>query len=214
MVVSHWCKLFEGLEASPQDFYRSVEAALAARQVPALQTSRVHWHEGGPLSAKREYLRLTRERLVFDICAAPFGSGFFVSSRLVEEPSKVSILAVCAILFGLLIVLALFILLFGWFWGFFIMLICLAAGTWFLRNIVSHGLTDLDATLLRIPVLGPIYERFFRAITYYRIDTTLMFQQAVHGAVMEAIDELVNLKGINPLSAEERKPILAELFRR
>ena len=30
-------------------------------------------------SAKREYLRMQRGKYAFDICAAPFGNGFFVS---------------------------------------------------------------------------------------------------------------------------------------
>jgi hypothetical protein len=55
-----------------------VETALEERQVPDLKYARVEWPEGGMLSDRREYLRITRERL--DVCGAPFGTGFFVPS--------------------------------------------------------------------------------------------------------------------------------------
>ena len=42
---------------------------------------------GGILSAKREYLRVRRKELAYDICGAPFGNGFFFSSWLGEVPS-------------------------------------------------------------------------------------------------------------------------------
>ena len=85
--ISHWYNLFEGLQASPQEFYARVEGAIQNRQVPDAQTVRVDWKEGGLLSAKREYLRVRRKKLVFDICGAPFGPHFFVSWWLGELPS-------------------------------------------------------------------------------------------------------------------------------
>ena len=78
-IHSHWPQLIEGLQASPQEFYSRVESAIEARKIPDTKRVRVEWREGGPLSAKREYLRVRRKALVFDICGAPFGSGFFVS---------------------------------------------------------------------------------------------------------------------------------------
>jgi hypothetical protein len=56
--------------------------------------------------------------------------------------------------------------------------------------------------------LGPIYERIFRPETYYKIDTLLMFQQSVHNAVMEAVDQVTGAKGVRALSELERKPAL------
>ena len=79
IVESHWPQLIEGLQASPQEFYSRVESAIEARQIPDTKRVRVEWKEGGPLSARREYLRVRRKALVFDICGAPFGSSFFVS---------------------------------------------------------------------------------------------------------------------------------------
>lgn len=84
-VLSHWYKLTEGLEASPLEFYAAVETALQVRRLPDIRTSRVEFSEGGILSAKREYLRVGRKEHTFDVCAAPFGTGFFVSWWLAES---------------------------------------------------------------------------------------------------------------------------------
>lgn len=75
--VAHWHRLIENLQTTTLGFYESMEDALRSRKIPGLKTSRVHWHEGGVLSPRREYLRVTGERHSFDVCAAPFGTGFF-----------------------------------------------------------------------------------------------------------------------------------------
>lgn len=85
-VIHYWHELVPNFQTSPQDFYAAVEKSLQERKVPGLDSERVDFAEGGLLSAKREYLRLTRERLVFDICAAPFGTSFFFSCRFAELP--------------------------------------------------------------------------------------------------------------------------------
>src|SRR5205807_1402941 len=59
---------------------------------------------------------------------------------------------------------------------------------WFLGNSVRHGAIGGETTILRIPLVGWLYERVFAPETYYAIDTALMFQQAVHNAVLEVID--------------------------
>ena len=159
-IISHWYNLIGNLQASPKEFYASIEGAIRSRQVPDAKTSRVDWSEGGIFSARREYLRVKRKEFLFDICGAPFGTGFFVSWWLGEVPS-----------------------------GFF-------------------GL------LSQIPVIGFIFQVFIRPTTYYKIDTALMFQQAVHAAVLEVVDEMTKAKGIRALSELERKPILREFYKR
>src|SRR5208282_564418 len=62
--ISHDPLLIEAMKFSSQEFYARVEKALAARQIPDASVTRVDWKEGGPLSAKREYLRVQRERFV------------------------------------------------------------------------------------------------------------------------------------------------------
>lgn len=84
--LAHWSTLVEGLQASPQECYTAIEEAAHRREIPQIRTSRVTHQEGGFLSAERIYLRIDRKMLAFDICAAPFGTGFFFSWRLSEVP--------------------------------------------------------------------------------------------------------------------------------
>src|SRR5260221_11280077 len=98
-VISHWYALVPNFQASTQDFYSSVETEVGTQKVPGLEMSRVDFSEGGPLSAKRGYLRMTRERLVFDICAAPFGTSYFFSLRFAELPTAVGFFQILPRLF-------------------------------------------------------------------------------------------------------------------
>lgn len=85
LILSHWYNLVEGLQDSTQRFYTSLEQAINSRQIEKLDLSRVDYREGGILSDKREYFRVRRRDHIFDICAAPFGNGFFVSWWLGES---------------------------------------------------------------------------------------------------------------------------------
>ncbi|MEP7108670.1 MAG: hypothetical protein ABI760_11825 [Ferruginibacter sp.] len=79
-VRGHWQHYFDNLKFSSQEFYQTIEATVKAKQVPKLHTSRISYGEGGILYDNREYLRISRYKVVFDVCAAPFGQGFFISS--------------------------------------------------------------------------------------------------------------------------------------
>ncbi|MBS1683185.1 MAG: hypothetical protein JSS76_00410 [Bacteroidetes bacterium] len=81
-----WGHSFDNLQFSSEDFYKSVEEAVKKREVPEVRFSRVNYSEGGIMSANREYLHIVRHELIFDICAAPFGTGFFVSVWSVDKP--------------------------------------------------------------------------------------------------------------------------------
>lgn len=86
-ILSHWHVLLDDFKTSSQDFYGSLTQALKERQIPDLSVSRVNHSEGGLFSAKREYLRASLQDMDYDICAAPYGTGFFFSSWMaVKEP--------------------------------------------------------------------------------------------------------------------------------
>ena len=70
---------FDKLQFSSDEFYSLVEKIVAERQMPDTKIMRTNYHEASILSPKREYLRVERKDDIFDICAAPFGTGFFVS---------------------------------------------------------------------------------------------------------------------------------------
>lgn len=86
-VFSHWFHLIEGLQVTPSTFYDAVERQIKAREIPNLKVKQVTCHEGGALSAKRIYLRVTRKGVIFDICGAPFAKSFFVSWWLGDKPA-------------------------------------------------------------------------------------------------------------------------------
>jgi len=73
------CHYFDKLQFSAQDFYDLLSAIMMDRQMPDVRISRVLHHQKHFLSNKREYLRIARKEDIFDVCAAPFGRGFFVS---------------------------------------------------------------------------------------------------------------------------------------
>jgi hypothetical protein len=75
----HWQHAFN-FKFSSQRFYELVEEAVESRKMPDVEFSRVFNRETGITSPEREYLRIEQKEFVFDICAAPYGTGFFVSS--------------------------------------------------------------------------------------------------------------------------------------
>jgi hypothetical protein len=219
-VITHWYALVPSFSTSTKEFYDAVEAELKARQVPGLDISRVDFAEGGVLSQKREYLRMTRERLVFDICAAPFGTSYFFSCRFAEIPATVSLWQLLIVLgvFGMSLVISLllcakvfgFLTPFVWPLGWIVFIGLLV---YILRNAVAIGLQDLDAALIKFPVVGPIYERWFRRETYYRHDTRLMYCDTVNVVVKAKVEETTGAKGIKLVRFNEYSPILGELYK-
>jgi hypothetical protein len=85
--IGHWHHHFENFNYSSHEFYETIKQAVREKEVPGIEFSRVTYAEGGLFSMNREYLRITRKRMVFDICAAPFAKGFFVSWWQTSLPS-------------------------------------------------------------------------------------------------------------------------------
>ena len=78
-VISHWYNLLEGYQGSSNEFYSSLEKAINSRGLEDIKISRVTHKEGGLFSGKREYFQVRFKEYIFDICAAPYGNGFFFS---------------------------------------------------------------------------------------------------------------------------------------
>jgi hypothetical protein len=219
-VISSWGQLIENFQTSPLAFYQSVETAVKARAVPETNGTRIEHKESGLASANREYLRLHRGKHAFDICAAPFGTGFFVSWWFTEPPLPFGILYTLGFLFAVMVAMA---IAFGagfssagatsgfgagFFWGGGLAFFGVPALLWVLGNAMRQGKIDGESTVLAMPLVGGAYERVFAPPTFYAMDTALMFQQAVHNAVLEVIDCVTAEKGVRALTEAERKPIL------
>lgn len=212
-VIEHWIAFVEGFQLSAQEFYQSLERELKERDVPGLEICRIEFAEGGLLSDKRSYLRLSRERLVFDVCAAPFGKSYFFSCRFAELSAEIKV-------WQLLFLLAASCLLVWMTWkiaGLILGTLLLVTATAFLiytlRNAVAMGLRDFDALLVKSPLFGPLYERFLRKETYYRHDTRLMYLKLVSGVVRQLAENATAEKGIKLIAQYERAPVLGELYK-
>jgi hypothetical protein len=204
VVFSHWFHMLEGLQESPKTFYESLEGAIKKRELPDVKTSRIEYGEGGMFAAKREYFRVKRGTYTFDMCAAPFGRGFFVSWWLGETRPA----AIGPTLLALVLIAALII-----FTGVIIGLVVFVALFLFLGAVAASEASEWSSYILVIPLIGFLFEHLFMPTTYYRRDTTLMFQESVHAAVLETVDGLTQAKGMRALSESERKPTLSNLFK-
>ncbi len=213
-IISHWYQLYEGFQESPKLIYDSIQEAVAKRQLSNTSTSSVHYFEGGPLSAQREYLRVSRGNLFFDICAAHFGTGMFVSWWLSKERASKGIWILLAALFFALLLLYLLVDSFGLFLGLFLEMIVLFSAFITVGMLVQKGSIRIEDTLLEVPILGAIYDRLFHPMTYYKEDTALMFQESIRLAVNEVLDNITAAKGLKALTDNEKKPIMNDLLRR
>lgn len=96
IVLSNWSHGFDDTQFSSEDFYRSVQQSLEKRAIPGISFTRVSHIlkiRTVVLDERREYLCVTREDYQFQICAAPFGTGFFVSWWFLErEPGYMTLL--------------------------------------------------------------------------------------------------------------------------
>jgi len=185
-----------GLSLSPQEFYAQVEQQLAARNIPGMEISRVPFAEGGLLSDQRVYLRLMRERLCIDTCAAPFGNIFFFSSRTVYVPALVRLWHILATLALFAAVVRLLIIPLGVTFATIALITLVFALAGVLRNASSGGFSDLDTILLKIPVVATIYEDWFRVETYYREDTRNLYRQLLPQFIDELAKEACAANGV------------------
>lgn len=211
-VIEHWYTLVSGQQFSSLEFYRQIEAQIKAQKVPALEASHVDLAEGGALSEKREYLRMQRERLRFDICAAPVGVNYFFSYRFYAMPAVVEPWEMAAFLLIVGTVLNQSVRL-GPILGPSLVFLLLGLVVWLMRNAIGMGMRDIDATLLKIPILAPIYERYFRKDTYYRQDLRIAYCSIVSGIVKQAVEELTAAKGVKLLREYTYSPIFEGLYK-
>jgi hypothetical protein len=210
-VLSHWDALLENFQFSPLTFYAQVERALQERKIPDSLNARIDYKESGILSARREYLHIERERLVLDICGAPFGSGFFVSWWLAEPKLNLNPFIKVAVVIGFLGLVAITLVNAGLMWGTLLICLVIPAILFGVHHSAASG--EISDDLIRVlPLIGPLYVWLFKPATYYRIDTMLMFQKAVHNAVLDVLDEITKESGIRALSDLERKPIMKGLL--
>lgn len=219
-VLSHWYELFENFSTSTQDFYASVEEAIRRHKIPDIVVSRVLFNEKGVWTAKREYLRIKRGRIVFDICSAPYGTSHFFSWWLAKVPARYGLLTVFGIVMALSPLWNIFINLVARhfqndpFAGLFVIstliFMEIPAILLFLGFAVERGWIGNEEWVLSVPIIGYLYALVFKPLTYYRLDTAYMFRDSIQAIVGEAVNGLREEKGLRHLEADELAPYISK----
>jgi hypothetical protein len=213
-VSSHWGTTLRTLQFSAQEFYGKVEQAIYAREWPGVELLRVRHSEAGRLSHKREYLRVVRQRQVFDICAATFGKDYFFTLREAEIKPPLSFATFLIFFLALSMLFTWSVTTFGTYAGLVNFFALLAIGFFLMFNALRMCMTRLDGLLMRLPVIGPIYETFFRhSTTYFQHDTRMVFLKLMDELVKEQVDEETSAKGIKLLSCFEHRPIFDDFYK-
>jgi hypothetical protein len=219
VVLSRWHLLFEDFSTSTQEFYIAVEDAIQRRNIPEIEVTRMYFNEGGIATAKREYLRIRRNRIAFDICSAPYGNGHFFSWWLAKVPAKYGLLIITGLLMLFFPVWSVFATLlvkvFGEScMGGFLSLVFLFAGIPIILLasgfLIERGLIGDEEWVLSTPIIGYLYLIIFNPLTYYRLDTAFMFRDSVRSAVNEVLNGLREEKGLRLLGEEELEPASVE----
>ena len=223
VIHSHWHHPVSDFQTPPQEFYATVEQALRQHQLPGISISRIEWEEGGVFSSRREYLRVRREKLVFDICAAPFGADYFFSWWLGDVPPKWGLLRLAGAIIGIMILFRIiFAILSAMIGGmtveivsFPLAVIVLPVVVWLIGFSIHNGSFGPEAEdlVLDTPFISWLYAKIFGPGTYHKIDTMLVFQGAVRAVVNDAVNELLGAKGMHPLTELEAKPVMRDFLR-
>jgi hypothetical protein len=84
-IHAHQSQHFEELQLSAREFYTLLKTMIAEYQYPDIKCEPVTLSESGIFSSKREYLRISKQRYHYYVCASPFGKSFFISWWLKED---------------------------------------------------------------------------------------------------------------------------------
>lgn len=79
VIFSRWSHYIVDYQFSAEEFYKTVEAIIHERKLPDVYCESVYIKERLFFSDYRIYHRVHYETYLFDVCAAPYGTGFFIS---------------------------------------------------------------------------------------------------------------------------------------
>jgi hypothetical protein len=82
-----------------------------------------------------------------------------------------------------------------------------------LRNAATSRVADIDALLLKTPVVSTIYQDWFRADTYYRDDTRAIYVQRIPQVIRELADKMTAAKGVRLVQQYRYAPVFGELYK-
>jgi hypothetical protein len=171
--------------------------------------------------------------LAFDVCAAPFGKGYFFSLRFVELPRGgwLKLAAILAAIFLVLTFANSLLARANISWAAVIAIIVFALFVlWGIKqtrdnstqsrdergvpppSLFPGAMPDFDSFFLNLPIIGEWCERY-RKDTYYRHDTRLMYLTLITEIVKKKVEEVTAAKGVMLLRGYEYNPIFGELYK-
>ena len=180
IVHTHWIVPLFDFQSDQEQFYEAIEGELKTRRVPEIMVERIDFKQGSVLMPKRTYLRLRREREVMDICSAPYGTSWWFSLRFASLPRLLYWWEVWVCVLGLVGSYFLYQELYGDVLGRIVL--GSSVGFLLLAFFTARAWAGLDEFLIYLPVVGAIYEAYFRRDSYYRQD-----QRLISGALVTAV---------------------------
>lgn len=90
VTIAHWHHSMDNFAFPPKQFYDLVKASVDARGLQGITYKEITHFENGVLGTRREYLRITCDNYRFDVCAAPFARGYYVSWYLAVRKGAIS----------------------------------------------------------------------------------------------------------------------------
>lgn len=202
-VLSNWNHLVVGMQTSPTNFYNILKETISKHEIPGISFENIESSEAGILSAKRKYLRASRNAYIFDVCAAPFGKDFFFSwwyAKKNYSPIPASI--IIFVVFALILI----------FKGPVALMITFPIFFFSVGLIAQRAKSQYFQYLLAVPILGWLWQYIFISDTYFQADTDTMYRTAFHNSVIEAIDIVLEHEKAPPLTPEQKKPILHDFY--
>ncbi len=84
--------------------------------------------------------------------------------------------------------------------------VVVVAGVWSAMASGSMpGAEFVEDICLSLPIVGLLYSRFIRPVTYFSEDTRLVFQESVHKVVVRHVETLLSVAKLPPLTPEQAK---------
>jgi hypothetical protein len=94
----------------------------------------------------------------------------------------------------------------GFFGGMILFLVVMAAAFGWIVNAARSGMGMVEDAITAIPIVGALYTRFLKPVTYYSIDSRTIFEETVHRVVLNHIASLLTISKLPPLTAAQMVP--------
>ena len=202
--------VYQNTQFSSTEIYSAVSDEVHRMKIPGVSCQLVTAKEGGVITAYRTRLKITREFSEYVLCAAPVGTAFFISIRTIDHFPY----ARWFHYLGLLLLLGV-VYRFGSNIGAYGGIVAVVVTCYLIRVAFRFvGLSEdkpVERTLAGIPIIGPIYLRWFCPETFFRQDMHAVFLSLVDSAAKKVIAGLEVSPPLRPDSTVQVDPIRRDL---